>query len=362
MTDQLSVRFEKQFPSGTKVRCDLELPASGFSLAVLFGPSGSGKSTILRVLAGLERPERGFIHFRGETWFDSSSGIHLSPQQRKIGIVFQDYALFPHLTVEQNIAFGLSKLARGERLRRVAEMISRLRLQGLERRLPTKLSGGEQQRVALARTLVCRPRLLLLDEPLSALDQPTREELRRELRALLQSFDLPVVLVTHDRVETIALAEQVVVLLGGEVQQVGTVHEVFNHPANGAVAQIVGVETVLPGRITGMSDGVASVEVGSVTLRAAAHEHLPEHVTVCIRGEEVLLERVAEGATSARNRFRAKVLSIVSEGPVCKVLVDGGFELTALITRNAREEMQLVEGETVIVVLKAHGVHLVPRE
>lgn len=362
MTETIDARFEKQFPSGFCLNCEFTAPVSGFSLSVLFGPSGSGKTTILRVLAGLDRPDQGFVHFRGEKWFDSQDHIYRSPQSRGIGIVFQDYALFPHLSVERNVAFGLSDVSRSERSIRVSEILGLLRLDQLKSRLPHKLSGGEQQRVALARTLVRRPRLLLLDEPLSALDQPTREAIRHELRGLLQSFNVPVILVTHDRLETIALAERVIVVSEGRVQQIGDVHQVFNHPANESVAQIVGVETVLPGLILGIDDGIATVDVGGVSLRAAVRNPLPPHVTVCIRGEEVLLESETQSATSARNRFRATVRSIIAEGPVCRVIVDGGFELTALITRHAREEMALQEGDTVLVVLKAHGIHLVPRE
>ncbi|MBX9656348.1 ABC transporter ATP-binding protein [bacterium] len=362
MTESIDARFVKLFPSGFHLNCEFSIPIQGFSFSVLFGPSGSGKTTILRILAGLDRPDEGVISFCGEKWFDSNQGLHRSPQSRGIGIVFQDYALFPHLSVEQNISFGLKGISGRERSARVNEILSMLRLDPMRSRFPHKLSGGEQQRVALARTLVRRPRLLLLDEPLSALDQPTRAEIRHELRGLLQALDVPTILVTHDRVETIALAERVIVLSGGSVQQIGDVQQVFNHPANEIVAQIVGVETVLPGVIREIEEGIAVVDVGTVSLRAAVRDSLPNHVTVCIRAEEVLIEKGAQGATSARNRFQAVVRSIIAEGPVYRIVVDGGFELTALITRHAREEMALQEGDTVLVVLKAHGIHLVPRE
>jgi len=172
---ELAAEFEKHFPGGTVIQVELRRPADAFSLTVLFGPSGSGKSTTLRCLAGLDRPERGTIRFGDEIWSDAGRGIFLPPQRRRIGYLFQDYALFPHLRVAQNIGYGLGKIAAAARRRRIEEITALLGLAGLEDRYPRQLSGGQQQRVALARALVCRPRLLLLDEPLSALDAPTRE-------------------------------------------------------------------------------------------------------------------------------------------------------------------------------------------
>src|SRR5437660_5620419 len=179
---ELIAEFEKYFPGGPVIEVDLRRPADAFSLTVLFGRSGSGKSTTLRCLAGLERPERGTIRFGDEIWFDAARGIFLPPQRRRIGYLFQDYALFPHLRVAQNIGYGLGKIAAPERRQRIEEITALLGLADLEDHYPRQLSGGQQQRVALARALVCRPRPLLPDEPLSALDAPTREHLRRQLR------------------------------------------------------------------------------------------------------------------------------------------------------------------------------------
>src|SRR5258706_7663540 len=195
---ELVADFEKRFPGGPLVRIQLRESVDDFSLTILFGPSGSGKTTALRCLAGLERPDRGFIRFGGETWFDSERRILVPPQRRRIGYLFQDYALFPHLTIAQNIRYGLRRIGKMERLRRVAEIMDLLGLHGLENRYPQQISGGQQQRVALARALVCQPRLLLLDEPLSALDVPTRGELRRQLRDWLEQLWMPGILVTHD--------------------------------------------------------------------------------------------------------------------------------------------------------------------
>ncbi len=208
----LMARFEKHYSSGTTIHCELRMPTSGFSITVLVGPSGCGKSTFLRCLAGLERPETGRIEFAGACWFDSTQHVHLSPQQRDIGFLFQEYALFPHLTVAGNIAYGLKRQPADVQKARTAEIMEQFQLNGLAERLPGQISGGQQQRVALARALVRKPRLLLLDEPLSALDEELRETLRDQLRVMLAHFNIPVVLVTHDRREATALSDRIVTM------------------------------------------------------------------------------------------------------------------------------------------------------
>src|SRR5438034_826885 len=255
---ELTAEFEKHFPGGTVIQVELRRPADAFSLTVLFGPSGSGKSTTLRCLAGLDRPERGTIRFGNEIWFDAARGIFLPPQRRRIGYLFQEYALFPHLSVAQNIDYGLSKVAAPERRQRIEEITTLLGLAGLGERYPRQLSGGQQQRVALARTLVCRPRLLLLDEPLSALDAPTREQLRRQLRHWLFELKISALLVTHDRIEALALGDYLAVFHAGRVCQTGSVQQVFSAPADLNVAHIVGVDTIEQGRIVKISDGLAT--------------------------------------------------------------------------------------------------------
>src|SRR5262249_47269069 len=185
--------------------------------------------------------------------------VFVSPQQRDIGYLFQDYALFPHLTVAGNIAYGLSSLSREAQRQRVADVLDLFKLRGLEGRYAHQVSGGEQQRIALARVMVRRPRLLLLDEPLSALDQTTREQVRPELRRLLVHFGVPVILVTHDRTEAMALAHHLIVLDRGRVRQEGAVEEVFNRPTDVEVAQIVGMMNVQPGRVVNTKEGLATV-------------------------------------------------------------------------------------------------------
>ena len=336
--------------------------AEEFSITVLFGPSGCGKTTILRCLAGLERPEQGQIRFGDVTWHDAARGVSLPPQRRGIGYLFQDFALFPHMTVARNIAYGLLGVPGPERRRRVAEMLELFRLNGLEGRYPGQISGGQQQRVALARCLVCKPRLLLLDEPLSSLDATTREELRRDLRHLLAGFGTPAFIVTHDRIEAIALADHLFVLDGGRVRQGGTVQDVFSRPADPEVARIVGVETVVPAWVVGVEGGLATVAVGEARLVAVYDGPTHHEVYVCVRAEEAVLQAGSGGPSSARNRLEAVVRRLIPEGAMVRVVLDCGFHLTALVTRPACEELGLREGGPITALLKAPAIHLIRRD
>jgi molybdate transport system ATP-binding protein len=316
---------------------------------------------VLRCLAGLDRPDQGQICFDEEVWFDAVRGAFLPPQRRGIGYLFQEYALFPHLTVAGNIVYSLTGLTASERRRRLGEMTDLFGLAGLEDRYPRQLSGGQQQRVALARALVRRPRLLLLDEPLSALDTPTREQLRRELRRLLAESRVPAVLVTHDRGEALALGDAVVVLDKGRVCQSGPVHEVFTRPADVAVAHIVGIETVVPAQVLAAADGLATVAAGGARLVALAQGTSAGDCYLCIHAEDVILEKGSAAASSARNQLAGRVRALVREGPLMRVLLDCGLPLTALVTHQACVELDLREGDRVTALIKASAIHLVPR-
>jgi molybdate transport system ATP-binding protein len=359
MSADLLARFTRRFAGGAAVEADLRRPADRFSVTVLFGPSGCGKTMTLRCLAGLERPERGRITFGAATWFDAGRRVFLTPQQRDIGYLFQEYALFPHLTLAGNIGYGLRGMSRTEWWRRVADMLGLFGLAGLQDRYPHQVSGGEQQRVALARVLVRRPRLLLLDEPLSALDGPTREQLRPELRRLLAGFGVPAILVTHDRVEALALADHLVVLDRGRVRQQGPARDVFAWPADLAVARTVGMETVQPGRVVQVADGMATVAVGQARLSAAAAANEGAEVHVCIRGEAVALD--AGPVAGGGNRLEGVVRSVLPEGPLVRVGLDCGFPLVALWPRAACDEADLREGVKVTARVKEQAVHLIPR-
>jgi molybdate transport system ATP-binding protein len=363
---ELAAEFEKRFAGGPAIRVQLRQPADVFSLTVLFGPSGSGKSTTLRCLAGLDKPDHGYIRLGDETWFDAKQGIFLQPQRRQIGYLFQDYALFPHLSVAQNIGYGLGKVGAVERQHRIEEITGLLGLVGLEDRYPKQLSGGQQQRVALARALVCRPRLFLLDEPLSSLDAPTREQLRRQLRHWLKQLRISGLLVTHDRIEALALGDHVVVIDAGRVRQSGPVQEVFSAPVDLNVARIVGMDTIEQGKIAQVSDGLATIQVGPKQLVALAPPRLNGgangEVYVCIHAEDVMLEKGAASTKgSARNHLVGHIRALDREGPIVRVSLDCGFPLKALVTNQACQDMGLRERDQVVALVKAPAVHLIAR-
>jgi len=364
MDEPLILQFSKSFRGGPTISVDLRIPLEPPGVTVFFGPSGSGKTTVLRVLAGLEKPDEGTVRFGSEPWDDSARGLHLPPQARRLGFLFQDYALFPHLNLAGNIGYGLHGLSGAETKRRVGELLARFQLEGLEERYPHQLSGGQKQRAALARALAPQPRLLLLDEPLSALDAPTREAVRGDLRGWLAALRIPVLLVTHDRVEALALGDTLAVMDHGRVLQHGPVDTLFRQPANESVARIVGVETVIPGRVESIHDGMATVTVGDTRLSALARNLHPHDsaVFVCIRAEDVMLVKGDSLAqASPRNRLAARVTTLLREGPMWRIGLDCGFPLSMLLTRQACEELALREGEPVVALIKAPNVHLIPR-
>jgi molybdate transport system ATP-binding protein len=254
VTGSVDVALTKRFPTFT-----LEVAwTAAEGVVVLFGPSGSGKSLTLRCLAGLERPDGGRIVINGRTFFDTGTGVNLAPQARRLGYVFQGYALFPHLTVGQNVAFGLRGRPRSERRQRVAEVIARLGLDGLEHRAPRELSGGQQQRVALGRALAVDPELLLLDEPLSALDAPLRRQLRDDLERTLRDWRIPAVLVTHDLAEAYQLADRVIVYDHGRVIQASSKAEFLWQPSSSGCAIWCRVPSSRPCPTASSSAGAAS--------------------------------------------------------------------------------------------------------
>jgi molybdate transport system ATP-binding protein len=355
------MEFERRFRTGPSIRADMELPLDPPSVTVLFGPSGSGKTTILRCLAGLDRPDSGRIAVGDHVWFDESKKSWTRPQQRRVGFLHQDYALFPHMTVRRNVAFGLAELPRGVREDRVGEVLDRFGLRDLADRRPTQLSGGQQQRVALARTLAPSPTILLLDEPLSALDAPSREALRTDVRQLLVGLDIPSIVVTHDRNEALALGDRMVALIEGRVRQVGTVEEVFTKPVDAEVARSVGVETVVPGIVIGHRDGLLTIDVAGRSIVTVGSEGLAGDVLVCIRAEDVVLRVGGPAAESARNHLEGRVVGLSREGPLFRVAVDCGFPLAALVTRQSVEELSIGEGSVVTAMVKAPSVHCVPR-
>jgi ABC-type sulfate/molybdate transport systems ATPase subunit len=338
------------------LRLDVRLPRRAFALELalelgretvaLVGPSGAGKSSILRAVAGLERPSRGTIHCGGEIWFDASTRIDLPPERRSVGLVFQEYALFPHLTVAQNVAFGAG--------RNRPDLLERLRIGGLARARPGELSGGERQRVALARALARAPRVLLLDEPLAALDPHTRVRVREELRELLAELGLPVLVVTHDFEDAAALAGRVGVLVEGELRQLASPAELVARPADAFVAGFAGAN-LLHGSARAGSRGLREVELdtgGAVYSTDVAEGR----VSVVVYPWEIALAR-EPAADSTLNHVVDSIRSVVSLGNRARVRVG---PLTAEVTAASVERLALREGDRVAASFKATGTRLLP--
>jgi molybdate transport system ATP-binding protein len=301
------------------------------------------------------------VRFGDHAWFDAARALSLPPDRRDIGVLFQDYALFPHMTVAQNVAFAARQVSRQAARNRVAELLDTFRLRDLEGRLPRQLSGGQQQRVALARAVFRRPKLLLLDEPLSALDRPTQEEVREELRTLVRALGIPAYIVSHDRTDALTLADHTVLMDDGRIVQSGTTREVFEAPATPGAARLVGIDTVVMGRISDVEDGIARVLVGGQEVRAAAPAAAGHDAALCIRAEDVAIARHASVDSSAVNRWRATVKVASPEGPFVRVSLDCGFRLSSLVTRDAWQRLGLGPGDEAWAIVKAATIRALPR-
>ncbi len=348
---------------------------------VLLGESGAGKSTILRLLAGLLYPEQGHISLDDDIYFDSGQHIATAPQQRSIGYVFQDYVLFPHLSVFENVAFGLraQHLSRAEVRLRVGEAMERVHLEGFAQRRPHQLSGGQQQRVALARALALKPRLLLLDEPLAALDIQTRREVRQELRTILSEVGITTVMVTHQYLEALLFGQHIVVLDAGSVIQQGGQRDLQEYPRSSYIAELIGVN-FFQGHIVRyetdcicairMRDGQQPFEVvAALKEHSLANNALPsigEEGYVIVDPRSITLHPSLP-SSSARNVFRGKIVQLLrlnsndlhsSDGHmrVSVMLDDAGSSyapITAEITEASAHRMALQEGQTIYAAFKA---------
>ncbi len=337
---------------------EVALEAAPGSTLVLVGENGAGKTTVLRLLAGLERPDRGAISLDGAVYFDSERAVEVPARRREIGVLSADYGLFPHLSVAENVAFGLraqgvpAKAAHG----RVAAMLARLGIAGLGARRPRELSGGQQQRVALARALVLEPRLLLLDEPLSALDVQTRRELRAELRALLAELPCVTLYVTHSPMEAIVFGDRIAVMEAGRITQAGTREELLRHPRSAYVAEFMGVN-LFQGAIVRRADGMAQVQAADGVLNVADPGGAGD-VFVAVNPREITLHREAPSG-SAQNVFRGTVVELAPEPPFgerVRVVLGTRPPLVAETTRQAVAALGLREGSQVYAAFKATGV------
>jgi molybdopterin-binding protein len=318
---------------------------------VIIGPTGAGKTILLETIAGIYPPDSGSIVLEGR----DITG--LPPRDRNICVVYQDYMLFSHLTVEENIGFGLvsRKMDRDEIKKRVIEVAGLLSIDHLLHRSPATLSGGEQQRTAIARAIVMDPVLLLLDEPLSALDGQTRAMLQKELRRLHQRYKITVMHVTHNFEEVFALADRVAVMNDGEIVQCGHPDEVFRKPASEFIATFTGVENIFRGTCT-ESDGTSVITVGKLTITSHTCNGDGE-VYATVRPEDILISRESV-TSSARNSFRGTVTDIVNTGMLIRVTVDAGIPFVSVLTRQGFDQLQLREGEAVYLTFKAATVHV----
>jgi molybdate transport system ATP-binding protein len=337
-----------------RLALEAELAVASGELVVLLGPNGAGKTTLLRALAGLVPLDRGRVVLDGEVLDDAATGEHMPTERRPIGFVFQDYLLFPHLSALENVAFGLRArgLPRSEARRRAAGWLERVGLAEHAGSRPRALSGGQAQRVALARAMVADPRLLLLDEPLAALDAATRTQVRRDLRHHLAAFGGTRLLVTHDPMEAMVLADRLVVLEGGRVTQTGTPGEVSAQPRSRYVAELVGVNL-----FRGRAGGGAIRLAGGATL-VAAGDHDGE-VFAAVHPHAVALHRRQPEGTP-RNVWAGTAESLEVLGDRVRVRVTGDLPIVAEVTPGAAAQLRLADGGAVWASVKATEVAVYP--
>lgn len=323
---------------------DLTVPAG--RVLVVLGPSGAGKTMLLETIAGLRPQQSGQISLAG------ADLTALRPEQRRIGVVFQDAALFPHLTVSENVSFG-PRARRAPCANRVGHLLRQLGISDLADRSPRSLSGGERQRTALARALAIQPRLLLLDEPLSALDQPTREDLRTLLQQLLADLDIPAVHVTHDRDEALTIGDDLALIIAGQLRQTGPVSQVTAQPADPGTARLLGWSRLGPGTA---SNG--TVRAGGLFLPGAAHPGSQGRVQIYYRPEDVLLGTAA--STSAGNTFTAQIQQITPTRPLARISLASDPPVTALVLHRDLQQLHLQPGTTTQAALPPGAIRTFP--
>jgi molybdate transport system ATP-binding protein len=362
VAEGLSVRLRQSAP----IPLEAEFACAPGELLALVGPSGSGKSTLLRCVAGLHAAAEGLIRCGGETWFDAATGANRPVQARRVGFVFQSYALFPHLTALENVAAALGGLTFAERTARARELLARVHLDGLEERRPAALSGGQQQRVAVARALARDPAVLLLDEPFSAVDQVTRRKLQQELARLRAHLNIPMILVTHDLDEARMLADRMAILHRGRTLQAGVPDEVMTRPRSAAIARLVGLVNLFEGSLVEDGDGLRlewlgqRLDVDGIAGRAG------ERVCWAIPPEGILLhrrERPSRG--EAENPVGGTVRDCLRLGPYTQIRLvpaGGGEPLSFSVPTHVAERNDIAPGAAARVTLLARDIHLMPWE
>jgi len=340
---------------------DVEAPPG---ITILFGPSGAGKSTLLDSIAGLTQPDAGRIAIGAEVFFDSDKKVNMYTQQRQVAYVFQTLALFPHMTVEANVAYGLRDAPEQARSVWVAEILQMFRVEKLCGRKPREISGGEKQRVALARSLVTLPRVLLLDEPLTGLDADLKASIIDDLRAWNAAHKIPILYVTHSREEVDALGERVIALEHGKIVSEGTPREVLDAPRRRRLAQAAGFENLLSGAVLDLRepDGVMRVRLADSACEIEVplgHAAPGDRVRVAIRAGDILLATEPPRALSARNVLEGEIVSLERRGTLVVARVDCGAIFTVHVTPGAERTLELAAGKNVWLVLKTHSCHFV---
>jgi molybdate transport system ATP-binding protein len=364
ISSELEVRVRKRFPNPEgSFNLNVHFRAlAGFT--ILFGASGAGKTTLLDCIAGLTDPDDGRIAAGGEDLYDSEKKRNVAAWKRRIGYVQQDLALFPHLTAGENVAYGLRTLSADERQTRSREILEAFRIDGLRDRRPAQISGGERQRVALARALVTEPRALLLDEPLAALDRPTKSSLIGDLRQWNQNHRVPILFVTHNGEEVFALGDEVIVLDAGRIVAQGRPHEVMRAPRLETVANLSGFENIFDARVLALHE-----DRGSMTCRLGSGQvdlvtplvraEIGSRLRVGIRAGDLLLATEKPRGLSARNVVPGKIQRLEQRDVTVSAMVDcGGTEFEVHVTLAARDALQLSPGKSVWVVVKTHSCHL----
>ncbi|MEY2413490.1 MAG: molybdate transport system ATP-binding protein [Acidobacteriaceae bacterium] len=359
----VSLQIEKKLQSSERsfdLNVTLELPAG---ITIVFGPSGAGKTTLLECIAGLIEPDRGTISVAGRVLFDRNENVNIRPQHRSMGYVFQDLALFPHLSVRKNVEYGLSGLNADERKDRAEKILASFRIAHLHSRKPAQISGGERQRVALARALVTDPSALLLDEPLAGLDAATKSKIMDDLRAWNAAHRIPILYVTHSRVEVFALGERMIVLENGLLIAQGVPHEVMSSPWQETVAELSEFENILEATVTAahadrgtMSCHIAgtSVQLETPLVRA----EVGSTIRIGIRAGDILLAVNKPVGLSARNILLGELIYLEKRDVIVMAKVDCGVEMKVQLTLAARDSLQLRIGLDVWLIVKTHSCHL----
>lgn len=357
----LTAVFRSQRSPAFTLDVQLRVPAG---ITMVFGESGSGKTTLLKCLAGLIRPNAGRIVVGDATWFDAEQGIDVAVRQRRLGYVFQDLALFPHMTVEANLHYGLARLPLEERRARTTAIADSFRIGHLLQRRPREISGGERQRTALARSLVTDPRLLLLDEPLSSLDHVTQSRIIEDLRTWNAARGIPILYVSHSHREVFALGEHLLVMEQGRIIAEGSPSDVLQAPAQESLAQLAGFENVLDAHVVSRDPASGTMHCrlhGSDIEMEAPLGTAPAgaDIRIAVRAGDILLATEPPRGLSARNVLAGTVRSIQREGVTVIAMVDAGAGFEVHITPGALASLALSAGKAVWLIIKTHSCRVV---